>query len=301
MNGPDIPIIKMMSGNAKVIEVLTLFTPSELVGIDLRGGIAIVIDVLRGSSSIIQALKNGASRIIPAAEIEEARALADEWPTGEYLLCAERNGVKVDGFNLGNSPFEYDAEAVSGKDIIYSSTNCSKALLESYNADRVLIGTFNNVSAVLESAGAANRVFLVCAGKMGRFALEDAVCAGMFINEFLRDPRREVALNDASRTGKLLFDFYHRDILRLLRESSHGNYLISLGLERDLEFVAQLDSERIVPELSLDKTYFFSTFIPKTEEDTPGLALRDPVTRTATIALEPDFEDFEIREVSAGD
>ena len=77
-----------MSGNANITEVITLLTPSELVGIDLRGGVAIVIDVLRGSSTIIQALKNGASKIIPASEIEEARALADEWPTGEYLLCA---------------------------------------------------------------------------------------------------------------------------------------------------------------------------------------------------------------------
>jgi 2-phosphosulfolactate phosphatase len=290
-----------MSGNANITEVMTMFTPSELVGLDLQGGVAIVIDVLRGSSSIIQALKNGASRVIPAAEIEDARALADEWPTGEYILCAERNGIKVDGFNLGNSPYEYDSDTVSGKDLIYSSTNCSKALLTALPADRVLIGTFNNISAIMESIGTANRVLLICAGKMGRFALEDAVCAGMFVSEFLRDSSHEVALNDASRTAKLLFDYYHRDILKLLRESSHGNYLLTLGLERDLEFVARIDSERIVPELSLDKSYFFSTFIPKSEEDPPNQALRDPIVRTATITLEPDFDDLEIREVSTSD
>jgi 2-phosphosulfolactate phosphatase len=291
-----------MSGNANITEVITLLTPSELVGIDLRGGVAIVIDVLRGSSTIIQALKNGASKIIPAGEIEEARALADEWPTGEYLLCAERNAIKVDGFNLGNSPFEYDPETVSGKDIIYSSTNCSKALLSSYEADRILVGTFNNISAVMESVGTVNRVFLVCAGKMGRFALEDTVCAGMFVNEYLRDTSREVALNDASRTAKLLFDFYHRDILKLLRESAHGNYLLTLGMDRDLEFVGQVDSERIVPELSLDKTYFFATYIPKAAGDEePQSAKKEPVLRTATIAIEPDIDDFEIREVSSSD
>jgi 2-phosphosulfolactate phosphatase len=292
-----------VSGNDNITEVLTLFTPSELVGIDLRGSVAIVIDVLRGSSTIIQALKNGASRIIPASEIEDARAIADEWPTGEYLLCAERNAIKVDGFNLGNSPFEYSAAAVSGKDLIYSSTNCSKALLASYAADRVVVGSFNNLAAVMASAGAASRIFLVCAGKMGRFALEDTVCAGMFVNEFLRDTGREVALNDASRVAKLLFDYYHRDLLKLLRESSHGNYLLSLGLEKDLEFVAQVDSERIVPELSLDKTYFFSTFIPKANDDSdpPNPILTDPVIRTAAIAIEPNFDDFEIREVSSDD
>jgi 2-phosphosulfolactate phosphatase len=292
-----------VSGSDNITEVLTLFTPSELVGIDLRGSAAIVIDVLRGSSTIIQALKNGASRIIPANEIEDARAIADEWPTGEYLLCAERNAIKVDGFNLGNSPSEYNQETVTGKDLIYSSTNCSKALLASYAADRVVVGSFNNLSAVMESAGAANRIFLVCAGKMGRFALEDAVCAGMFVNEFLRDTGREVAFNDASRMAKLLFDYYHRDLLKLLRESSHGNYLISLGMEKDLEFVAQVDTERIVPELSLDKTYFFSTFIPKAnDEDEPGNGtFKDPVMRNATIAIEPNFDEYEIREVSGDD
>jgi 2-phosphosulfolactate phosphatase len=290
-----------MCGDENITEVITLFTPSELVGIDLRGGVAIVIDALRGSSTIIQALKNGAARIIPTAEIEEARALADEWPTGEYLLCAERNAIRVEGFNLGNSPYEYDPETVGGKDLIYSSTNCSKALLTSYAADRVLVGTFNNISAVMESVGPAGRVFLVCAGKMGRFAIEDAACAGMFVNEFLRDSSREVALNDASRMSKLLYDYYHRDILKLLRESSHGNYLLQLGLDKDLELVAQVDSERIVPELSLDKTYFFATFIPKSADDEPQSATKDPVLRTATIAIEPNFDDFEIREVSSDD
>jgi len=289
-----------MSGNANITEVITLLTPSELVGIDLRGGVAIVIDVLRGSSTITEALKNGASKIIPAGEIEEARALADEWPTGEYLLCAERNAIRVDGFNLGNSPFEYDPETVSGKDLIYSSTNCSKALIASYEADRVLVGTFNNISAVMESVGMVNRVFLICAGKMGRFALEDTVCAGMFVNEFLRDTSHEVALNDASRVAKLLFDFYHRDILKLLRESAHGNYLLTLGLDRDLEFVGQVDSERIVPELSLDKTYFFSTYIPKASgEEQPKSATKEPVVRTAAIAFEPNIDKFEIREVTS--
>jgi len=288
----------MMSGNANVTEVITLFTPSELVGIDLQGSVVIAIDVLRGSSTIIQALKNGAARIIPASEIEEAREMADRWPTGEFILCAERNGLKVEGFNLGNSPFEYDPDIVSGKDLIYSSTNCSKALIASYAADRVIVGTFNNISAVRETVITPSRIILVCAGKMGRFSLEDAVCAGMFVNEFLKDTSYEVALNDASRTAKILFDFYHRDLLSLLRESSHGNYLIGLGLEKDLELIALVDSERIVPELSLDKTYFFATYLPKTgdkDEAVQPSVSKEPVFRTTAIAVEPNFSHFEIK------
>lgn len=288
-----------MSENDNTAEVLTLFTPSELVGLDLRGSVAIVIDVLRGSSTIIQALKNGASRIIPVSEIEEARDLADRFQTGEFILCAERNAIKVDGFDLGNSPLEYGPEIVSGKDLIYSSTNCTKALLSSYGADRVLVGSFNNISAVMDSLGQAPRVFLVCSGKMGRFALEDAVCAGMFINEFLKDNTRPIALNDASRTAKILFDFYHRDILALLKESSHGNYLMHLGVEKDLELVALVDSERLVPELSLDKTYVFATYMPSTDESVSVQQLApEPVFRTTAIAIEPSFDDLDIREIS---
>jgi 2-phosphosulfolactate phosphatase len=252
-----------MSGNTDILEIFTLFTPAELIGIDPKGSTAIVIDVLRGSSTIIYALKHGAPRIFPAAEIEDARNLADEWPTGEYLLCAERNGVRVNGFNLGDSPFEYDPQTVSGKDLIYSSTNCSKALLEIYAADRVLVGTFNNISAVVDSIDLPGRILLLCAGKMGRFALEDAVCAGMFVTEFLRRRKNVATLNDASRTAKILFDFYHRDIVALLRECSHGNHLFDTGSGRDLELAAMVDCERIVPELSLDKKYLFSTYVPK--------------------------------------
>jgi 2-phosphosulfolactate phosphatase len=241
------------------------------------------------------------ARVFPAAEVEEARIMADEWPTGEYLLCAERNGIKVDGFSLGNSPFEYDPAVVAGKDIIYSSTNCSKALISSYDADRVLIGAFNNVAAVVDSVQMPGRIVLVCSGKMGRFALEDAVCAGMLVTEFLKRCRNEMALNDASRTAKILFDFYHRDILTLLRECSHGSYLAGLGQGKDLELAAMVDSERIVPELSLDKKYFFATHIPKLVDEAPLPGLEDPqkTFNQTSLAVDADFEDLEIREVSS--
>ncbi len=140
------------------------------IGVDRAGPSwvnIIVIDVLRGSSTIINALKNGANRIVPVGEVADARAMADNYSTGEFILCAERNGLRVEGFSLGNSPMEYDPEIVAGKDLIYSSTNCSKALLASYAADRVLVGTFNNLTAVWDSLILPGRIFLVCSGKMG--------------------------------------------------------------------------------------------------------------------------------------
>lgn len=284
-----------MTGNSNITEVIVLFTPSELIGLDLRGSAAIVIDVLRGSTTLIRAFKNGAARVIPSNEIEEARSMANEWPTGEYVLCAERNGIRVDGFTLGNSPFEYEPELIGGKDIIYSSTNGSKAMLASYDADRVLIGTFNNLSAAVDSIGPQRRIVLVCSGKMGRFALEDAVCAGMFVNAFLRIDQFGVALNDGARTAKFLFDYYHRDILRMLQESSHGNYLLGLGCEKDLELAATVDCERIVPELALTRTHFFATLVPRNEPGEDALGFHspvEPVFRTTQIISENEIIGF---------
>jgi 2-phosphosulfolactate phosphatase len=288
-----------MSGNGDIIEVITLFTPAELIGLDLKGSTAIVIDVLRGSSTVISALKHGANRVFPAAEVDEARIMADEWPTGEYLLCAERNGIKVDGFNLGNSPMEYDPTVVAGKDIIYSSTNCSKALISSYTADRVLIGGFNNISAIADSIEMPGRIVLVCSGKMGRFALEDAVCAGMFVSEFLKRCRNDAALNDASRTAKILYDFYHRDILTLLKECAQGNYLIGFGLGNDLELAAMVDSERLVPELSLDKSYFFASYIPKHAEEPPAEATAEKPFNQTSLEIDPDLDGMDIEKVNS--
>jgi hypothetical protein len=97
-----------------------------------------------------------------------------------------------------------------------------------------------------------------------------------------------VALNDASRTAKMLFDFYHRDILKLLKESSHGNYLLQIGQDRDLELIAAIDSERIVPELSLNKTHFFATLIPKGNVgfEIDSLLAKEPVFRSTEIDIE---------------
>ena len=228
----------------------------------MTGAYSIVIDVLRGSTTLIQAVKNGASKIIPAAEPNDALGLSSRLRAGEYLLCGERDGLKIEGFNLGNSPYEYVSDKVKGKDLLYCSTNCSKALIETVQSDRVLIGTFNNLTAVIDSIELEGRIILVCAGKLGRFALEDATCAGMFISQIIKRSLAEIAVNDASRTAKSLYDTYHRDMLGMLKESSHGSYLTQLGMEKDLELASMVDIERIVPELALLKTHYFATMAP---------------------------------------
>ena len=150
------------------------------------GGIAVVIDVLRATSTLTVALAAGAARVTPAASPDEAFALARERP--QALLCGERGGLKIPGFALGNSPFEYGAEVVAGKELIFASTNGSRAMIAARKARRVVLAAFVNASAVLRhlvqasamlrSVGGDAGIVIVCAGKENRFSLEDAALAG---------------------------------------------------------------------------------------------------------------------------
>src|SRR5690242_5734390 len=102
----------------------TLFEPA-----DLRGGVAVVIDVLRATSTIVQALAAGATSVVPCGEIDEARAIAAKAAPGSVLLGGERKGVTIPGFDLGNSPGDYTSDVVTGKKLIFTTTNGTRALL----------------------------------------------------------------------------------------------------------------------------------------------------------------------------
>ena len=132
-------------------------TPREFSDDNLRGTTAIVIDVLRSSSTIATALLCGAREIVPVSSPAEAGELAQKYGRAATLLCGERDGKRIEGFDLGNSPSEYTAEQVSGRTLIFSSTNGSPVMVRARLSDRVLIGGFNNFSAVVESVAAAGK------------------------------------------------------------------------------------------------------------------------------------------------
>ncbi len=241
------------------MDILTFFTPTEIMGLDGKANVIVVFDVLRGSTTIVAAFKAGATRIIPVVDLDQAVRLAFKLGREDVLLCGERNGEPIEGFDMGNSPLEYTPDKVEGKTLIFSSSNCSKAILASRNAKRILIGCFNNIQAIMESIEQPSTIYLLCAAKMGRFSFEDAVCAGMFIHIFMESYSGEIGLNDASSTSRYLYRQHHRDILGMLKQSSHGNFLTKLGRQQDLEYAALVNSETIVPELSLDKNYIIPT------------------------------------------
>jgi len=145
--------------------------------------IVVIIDVLRASSAICTAFENGASAIIPVAEVAEAR----EYKSRGYLVAAERDGFVLDFADFGNSPFNFTREKVEGKTIVYSTTNGTGIINIASSAFRTVIGSFLNLSALSEWLVAQDRnVILFCAGWKNRFNLEDTVCAGAIAERLLK-------------------------------------------------------------------------------------------------------------------
>ncbi len=225
-----------------------LFIPEEIKNAKLAGKLVVIIDVLRASSTIVTALANGCRGFIPILSPDKARKKAEQFEKERVLLGGERKGIKIGGFDLGNSPREYQREAVKDKTIIFSTTNGVKTLEMVEGAYRIIIGSFLNLQAVCNyCTNYKGDISIICAGKGGRFSLEDTACAGMIINS-LRDVFPVACQEaDANLTARLLHKKFDNNILEILRKSQHGRYLESIGLGEDLKFCSQLDFFHIVP------------------------------------------------------
>jgi 2-phosphosulfolactate phosphatase len=217
----------------------------------LAGGVAVVIDVLRATTSIIHALAAGCTSVRPCAEIEEARAVADRMPAGKVILGGERGGLPLPGFDVGNSPRDYTSKTCRGATLVLTTTNGTRALLRAAEADRVLIAAFVNYSAVCEQLRLETRpIHIVCAGTDGEVTLEDTLLAGALI-EYLCDTG-EVRLNDAARLAWDCFENHGRVLQGALEISRGGENLKRLGYDDDIRAAAQVDLFALVPELRRD-------------------------------------------------
>ncbi|MBT8397581.1 MAG: 2-phosphosulfolactate phosphatase [Gemmatimonadetes bacterium] len=133
------------------------FSPAVVDETSVEGKTAVVIDVIRATSTLVEALANGAKAIFPTLSTEEAVKLASSLGREDTLLCGERKGLKVEGFDLGNSPAEFTAEVVGGKQLVMTTTNGTRAFAAVEAADRVLAASFLNLSAVVEALEGGGR------------------------------------------------------------------------------------------------------------------------------------------------
>lgn len=201
---------------------------------------AVVIDVLRATTTLTVALGHGAAGVEAAATPEAAFERRRAMPRA--LLCGEREGRRIEGFDLGNSPFEYPVTAVAGRTLIFASTNGSQAMLAARRARRRVLAAFVNLESVVERIAGDRRVVIVCAGKLGGFAIEDAACAGLLCE---RLERRGARLEGSSAAlARCLAPHDASDTRALVQGAAHGRYLRWLGPDfaRDVEFCADLDA-----------------------------------------------------------
>ena len=217
----------------------------NIPGRETEFSVPAVIDVFRASTTIAAALSNGAEKIFPVMTVEEAFSLKNELNISGVLLGGERQGHKVNGFDLGNSPFEYDEITVKGKTIILSTTNGTKSLLKVGAAGTAVICGFINMHKVVQYLQREADITIVLSGKEDRFSLEDAVCGGMLISEMLK--LKDYELNDGAKSAHQLFLSVKNDYVNFLRKCDHGVYLRSIGFERDVEFCLTLNKLDIIP------------------------------------------------------
>jgi 2-phosphosulfolactate phosphatase len=153
----------------------TCFSPALYEPDQHADSIVIIIDILRATSAICTAIANGAKSIIPVAEIDEAK----KYKEMGYLVAAERDGFVLDFADFGNSPFNFTREKVSGRTIVYSTTNGTGIIKLASAASTIAIGSFLNITALTRwITNQEKDVVLFCAGWKNRFNLEDTICAG---------------------------------------------------------------------------------------------------------------------------
>ena len=222
------------------------FAPAEVRPDDVEGASAIVIDVVRATSCIVEAMANGAEAVVPAVSIEEAVRLRDSADGREVLLCGERHGLRIEGFDLGNSPAEFTAEAVGGRRLVMTTTNGTKALAAAERAERILPASFLNQGAVADAVRGDRAVVIVCAGRKSRFAFDDTVCAGHLLRRILDGFTGSAVLDERARAAVDLAGI-HEVSAEMLARTDAGRALVEVGLGGDLALCASADRHKIVP------------------------------------------------------
>lgn len=226
------------------------FNAHALTPADVHGRVVLVIDVLRASTTIAVGLASGARAIIPFESAEEAIARSKSFERRDVRLAGERRMRTIPGFDLGNSPREFTRDAVAGKTVLFTTSNGTAALTSIKEARDVIVGSYVNFAATCAFLRAAARagtdIVIVCAGRDRQFALEDAVCAGRYVNGIVRSGI-EAQLGDGAVAACLLDTRYGDNPMEMFQLSTHGRALADAGFGDDLAVCAAVDAYPVVP------------------------------------------------------
>ncbi len=211
----------------------------------IKDKVVVVIDMLRATSVIVTAINNGCKKVIPVLTVEEAFDIVKDHRE-QYILGGERRALKIEGFDVSNSPLEYDKESVCDKTVVISTTNGTRAINGCIDAKHIYIGAMINARAVAQKIiELGEDVVFVNAGTYGQFSMDDFICAGYMINCILESTKAE--LTDVAFTANYAYE-NNKDILSFIKNARHYNVIKSLGLDEDLAYCMKKDIISIVPE-----------------------------------------------------
>jgi 2-phosphosulfolactate phosphatase len=238
--------------------------PRDVREEDLAGSCVVVIDLLRATSTICQALAAGAREVVPFLEVDDALNAANKTDRSDIVLGGERRGGKIPGFDVGNSPSEYTRDVVGGKRVFITTTNGTRAMHHARLAKRIVLSSFLNLTAVVASIKDEPRIDILCAGTDGGETGEDILAAGAIIQRLMdagganSNSRLSESAVEARDLWKELVEKAREADQPLnvalavaLRDTAGGRNLLGMGLDQDLVDCSQIDSITIVPELDV--------------------------------------------------
>jgi 2-phosphosulfolactate phosphatase len=227
--------------NKKRIEVC--FSPALFEYQKNKEDIVVVVDILRATSSICAAFESGVDKIIPVGSGD----LAKEYKEKGYIVASEKDGIKLDFADIGNSPSDFAPEIVKGKEIVYSTTNGTKTIMLASDCHAVVIGAFSNLSALIKWLMSQEReVMILCAGWKNRFNIEDTVFAGAVTDALLQDSNYYTVC-DSAKASQSLWLQNRNSLYEYLQTTAQKQRLMKNGLDFCIEFCATIDTTKKNP------------------------------------------------------
>lgn len=230
------------------MELHVAFLPEEAG--PLRGHAAVVIDVIRATTSLLAMLEGGCDEVLIASSVEVARRYHEAHP--EVLTAGEEGGRAPAGFDFGNSPAAFSEARLTGRRMVFATTNGTGAVRVASEAAMVFIGCLRNRTATAQvaadaAAGTGRGLIVLCAGREGRFSLDDAYTAGAIVDA-AAGLRGDLRLTDAAAAARMLYRSVV-DPAALFRQTRAGRNVIEIGLAADLDYCAKADQSTLVPRL----------------------------------------------------
>lgn len=225
------------------LKVQTCYSPALYPLFHEENSIVVAVDVLRATSAICTAFEHGVGKMIPVASVAEAHAYKNQG----YLVAAERNAVKLEGFDFGNSPQHYIDSDIKGKTIVISTTNGTQAIEAAKGKAEIVVGSFLNLTTLADWLKEQNRnVIILCAGWKNKFNMEDSLFAGA-LSQLILESEDYYTLCDSTIAAGYLYDLAKDDMYEFLAKTSHRHRLKNLDLEEDIKYCLQKDVLECIP------------------------------------------------------